>query len=148
MHWPPNRGGHTTGSATSPRGTAWSNTIAIIRVGRQHIFCRALDLLTSCACTDLSAGASTTVLPNSTHLSRRCLDSKLCRLEGPEMMRPPLLPLAPLRATFVVLHLSHLHATSRLFSPPSSKGCSSGGLISRSYSLYSGEHFLLYVFVI
>ena len=37
------------------------------------------------------------------------------------------------------------------FSPPSSKGCSSGGhflfllllVLSRSYSLYSGEHFLL-----
>ena len=42
------------------------------------------------------------------------------------------------------------------FSPPSSKGCSSGGhflfllllVLSRSYSLYSGEHFLFYVFVI
>ena len=37
------------------------------------------------------------------------------------------------------------------FSPPSSQGCSSGGyflfllllVLSRSYSLYSGEHFLL-----
>jgi hypothetical protein len=85
-----------------------------IRVGRRHIFYRALDLLTSCACTDLSAGASTTVLPNSTHLSRRCLDSKLCRLEGTEMIRPPLLPLAQLRATFVVLRLSHRRATCRL----------------------------------
>jgi hypothetical protein len=42
------------------------------------------------------------------------------------------------------------------FSPPSSQGCSSRGhflflllqVLSRSYSLYSGEHFLFYVFVI
>jgi hypothetical protein len=42
------------------------------------------------------------------------------------------------------------------FSPPSSQGYSSGGhflflllpVLSRSYSLYSGEHFLFYVFVI
>jgi hypothetical protein len=42
------------------------------------------------------------------------------------------------------------------FSPPSSQVCSSGGhflflllpVLSRSYSLYSGAHFLFYVFVI
>ena len=141
------------GPANSPSGTSRSNTVDTIRVGRQHTFSRVPDLLTSCACTDLSPGASTTALPNTSYLSRRGLDSKLCRLEGPEMMRPPLLPLAPLRATFVVLHLSHLHATSRLFSPPSSKGCSSGGhflfpplpVFSLSYCPYCDKYFLLWV---
>ena len=46
LHRPPNRGGHTTGSATSSRGTVRPNTIAIIRVGRQHTFSRAPVLLT------------------------------------------------------------------------------------------------------
>ena len=164
-----------------------------IRVGRRHTFYRALDLLTSCACTDLSAVASTTELLNAAHLSRHGLDSKLCQLEGTEMIRPPLMSLASLLAPFVVLRLSHRRATCWLlshpwmttsiapslahaalgrsrfpcprratssllqdFSSPSSKGCSSGGhflfllllVLSRSYSLYSDEHFLLYVFVI
>jgi|LakMenEpi03Aug12_release.lakeMendotaPanAssembly.Ray.scaffolds.fasta_scaffold5605092_1 hypothetical protein len=72
-----------------------------IRVGRLHIFDRALDLLTSYACTDLSAGASITALPNAAHLSQRDPDFKLYRLEGAEMkgsemMRTLLLPLAQL----------------------------------------------------
>ena len=73
-----------------------------IRVGRRHIFYRALDLLTSCACTDLSAGASTTALLSSAYLSSLDPDFKRYRLEVTEMMRTPLLPLALLRATFVV----------------------------------------------
>ena len=82
-----------------------------IRVGRLHIFYRALDLLTSCACTDLSAGASTTALPNAAHLCRRALDFKRCRLEGMKMLRPPLSSLAPLRDQFVVLRLLHRRTT-------------------------------------
>ena len=34
--------------------TSRSNAMNTIRVGRRHIFYRALDLLTSCTCTDLS----------------------------------------------------------------------------------------------
>jgi hypothetical protein len=83
------------GSATSSRGTLRSNTIDIIRVGRQHTFSRAPVLLTSCACTDLSAGASTTAPLSVAHLSPLVLDSKLWRLEGTEMMQTPLLSLAP-----------------------------------------------------
>ena len=98
------------GSSTSSLGTLRSNTIDIIRVGRQHTFSRAPVLLTSCACTDLR-NAQLTALPHASRLSRRTLDSKLCRLEGMEMIRPPLLSLAPLRAPFVVLRLSHRRAT-------------------------------------
>ena len=78
-----------------------------IRVGRRHTFYRALDLLTSCACTDLSAGASTTALPKAARLCRHALDFKRCRLEGMKMLRPPLPSLAPLRDQCVVLCLLH-----------------------------------------
>ena len=110
-----------------------------IRVGLRHIFYRELDLLTSYACTDLRS-AQLTALLSADHLSPRHPD--------------------------IVMHghIEHLTPCTRrdtssliqAFSPPSSKGCSSGGnflfllllVLSRSYSLYSGEHFLLYVFVI
>jgi hypothetical protein len=107
-----------------------------IRVGRSHTFSRAPVLLTSCACTDLR---------NATY--------------GPSQ-----------RSAFVATSswTSPCQGTSRpctrrdtssllpAFSPPSSQGCSSRGhflflllqVLSRSYSLYSGEHFLFYVFVI
>jgi hypothetical protein len=75
-----------------------SNAMSTIRVGRRHIFYRALDLLRSCACTDLS-GAPPSVLPNAEHSSRRDPDFTLYHLEGSAMMRTPLL--APLSATFV-----------------------------------------------
>ena len=110
-----------------------------IRVGRPHTFYRAHDLLTSCACTDLRS-AQLTALLRATPLSQRHPDLSM---QG---------------------HIKHLAPCTRrdtsdllqAFSPPSSKGCSSGGhflflpllVLSRSYSLYSGEHFLLYVFVI
>ena len=48
--------------------TSRSNAMNTIRVGRRHIFYRALDLLTSCACTDLSGGQPL-VLPNAEHSS-------------------------------------------------------------------------------
>ena len=66
------------GSATSSRGTLRSNTIDIIRVGRQHTFSRALVLLTFCACTELSAGESTTAPLNAAHSWPRGLDFKRC----------------------------------------------------------------------
>ena len=104
-----------------------------IRVGRRHTFYRALDLLTACACTDLSAGASTTALPNAVRLSRPALDSKLCRL-GKQRMKlrtTPLLPLlslaplrdlvavmAPMRDPVAVLSLLHRRATCKMPSPP------------------------------
>jgi hypothetical protein len=88
------------GSASFPQETSRSNTMRTIRVGRRHIFYRALDLLTSCACTDLSS-AQPSVFPNAEHSSRRDPDFNQCRLEGSAMMRTPLL--APLLATFVNL---------------------------------------------
>ena len=91
-----------------------SDTIAIIRVGRQHTFSRALVLLTFCACTELSAGESTTAPLRAVLSLPRVLDFKRCGLEDTEMMRTPLLSLAPMRAQFVVLGLSHSHATCRL----------------------------------
>ena len=81
--------------------TSRSNAMNTIRVGRRHIFYRALDLPTSCACTDLS-GAQFSVLPHAGHSSRRHPDFTLCRMEGSAMMRTPLL--TPLSATFVNLH--------------------------------------------
>jgi hypothetical protein len=160
------------GSATSSRGTVRSNTIAIIRVGRQHTFSRAPVLLTFCACTELSAGESTTA-PLSAVLSLpRVLDFKRCQLEGMKMLRPPLPSLAHLRDPFVVLRLLHsrttcvhrrfellascVHAARPLRSWVHRASHVSGGhflyllllVLSRSYSLYSCEHFLFYVFVI
>ena len=102
------------GSANSPRGTSWSNTVNTIRVGRQYTFSRTPVLLTSCVYTDLSADASTTAHLSAAHLLKRDLDFKRCGLEDTEMMRTPLLSLAPMRAQFVVLGLSHSHATCRL----------------------------------
>ncbi len=143
-----------------------------IRVGRRHTFYRALDLLTSCACTDLSAGASTTALPKAARLCRHALDFKRCRLEGMKMLRPPLPSLAHLRDPFVVLRLLHrrttcvhrrfellascVHAARPLRSWVHRASHVFGGhflcllllVLSRSYSLYSGDHFLFYVFVI
>ena len=143
-----------------------------IRVGRRHTFYRALDLLTACACTDLSAGASTTALPKAARLCRHALDFKRCRLEGMKMLRPPLPSLAHLRDPFVVLRLLHrrttcghrrfelrascVHAARPLRSWVHRASHVSGGhflyllllVLSRSYSLYSCEHFLFYVFVI
>jgi hypothetical protein len=84
-----------------------------IRVGRRHTFYRALDLLTFlfCACTELSAGESTTA-PLSVVLSLpRVLDFKQCRLEGMKMLRPPLQSLAQLLDPFVVLRLLHRRTT-------------------------------------
>jgi hypothetical protein len=68
-------------------------------------------------------------------------------------------PVAPYQHTMQG-HIEHLAPCTRrdtssliqAFSPPSPKGCSSGGhflfllllVLSRSYSLYSGEHFLLW----
>jgi hypothetical protein len=81
-----------------------SNTIAIIRVGRQHTFSHAPVLLTFCACTELSAGESTTAPLIDVHSLPWALDFKRC-LEGTEMMkmiRPPLLSLTPLRDPVVV----------------------------------------------
>ena len=90
------------------------------------------------------------------------------------MHRPPKRNLRPFSAQRLCRHefldivmpgyIAHLTPCTRrdtsslvqAFSTPSSQGCSSGGhflflllpVLSRSYSLYSGEHFLLYVFVI
>ena len=99
------------GSATSSRGPVRSNTITIIRVGRQHTFSRAPVLLTFCACTELSAGESTTA-PLSVVLSLPCvLDFKRCRLADMKMLRPLMQSLAPLRDPFVVLRLLHRRTT-------------------------------------
>ena len=109
------------------------NTIAIIRVGRQHTFSRAPVLLTFCACTELSAGAPTTAPLNAAHLSRLGLDSKLCRLGKKRMKlrRTPFLPLLslaslrdqvavmePLRNPVAVLSLLRRRATCKTPSPP------------------------------
>ena len=149
-----------------------SDTIAIIRVGRQHTFSRALVLLTFCACTELSAGESTTAPLNAAHSWPRGLDFQRCRLEGTKMLRPQLQSLAQLRDPFVVLRLLHrrttcghrrfellascVHAARPLRSWVHRASHVSGGhflyllllVLSRSYSLYSCEHFLFYVFVI
>jgi len=129
------------GSATSSRGTLRSNTIDIIRVGRQHTFSRAPVLLTSCY-----AYAQTSEARNLRPFSA----PHLCRHKPLDIAMPG--------------YIEHLTPCTRrdtssllqAFSPPSSQGYSSGGhflflllpVLSRSYSLYSGEHFLLYVFVI
>ena len=86
------------------------------------------------------------------------------------MHRPPKRNLRPFSAQRLCRHelldiampgyIEHLTPCTRrdtssllqAFSPPSSQGCSSGGhflflllpVLSRSYSLYSGEHFLLW----
>jgi hypothetical protein len=118
------------GSATSSRGTLRSNTIAIIRVGRQHTFYRA------------QTSEARNLRPFSA--------PHLCRHKPLDIAMPG--------------YIEHLTPCTRrdtssllqAFSPPSSQGCSSGGhflflllpVLSRSYSLYSGAHFLFYVFVI
>ncbi len=95
-----------------------------IRVGRRHTFYRALDLLTACACTDLSAGASTSALPNAVRLSRPALDSTLCRLGMAmlKLLRPPLLSLGHglrhFRRSFTVLSAT-APSSSRLRAHPS-----------------------------
>jgi hypothetical protein len=99
------------GPASSPQETSRSNTMSTIRVGRRHIFYRALDLPTSCACTALS-GAQPSVFPHAEHSSRRDPDFNQCHLEGSEMMRTPLL--SPLSATFVNLRPWSSRPTCRL----------------------------------
>ena len=94
------------GSATSSRGPLRSNTIDIIRVGRQHTFSRAPVLLTSCVCTELTAGESTMAPLIDAPLSQRHPDLSM---QG---------------------HIKHLAPCTRrdtsdllqAFSPPSSKG--------------------------
>ena len=118
------------------------------------------------------AGTATGGLhPLCSKLSRHLLP-RAVHLEGMKMLRPPLQSLAQLLDPFVVLRLLHrrttcghrrfellancVHAARPLRSWVHRASHVSGGhflyllllVLSRSYSLYSGEHFLLYVFVI
>jgi len=114
------------GSATSSRGTLRSNTIDIIRVGRQHTF--------SCACTDLRS-AQLKALLSAAPLSPRDPGHRHVRVHrapdpmysGGHILSDPSFLATLFRGHFLFLLLQ---------------------VLSRSYSLYSGEHFLFYVFVI
>jgi hypothetical protein len=79
------------GSATSSRGTVRSNTIDIIRVGRNHTFSRTPVLLTFCAYTDLRS-AQLTALLSAAPLSTRApghRHARVHRAPDPHILSAP-----------------------------------------------------------
>ena len=154
------------GSASSPQGTSWSNTVDTIRVGRHRTFYRAHDLLTSTyssfvvtSCHSLTRatfGWSSFPCPRRTHpLCSRTSHHLLQRAAHPEGTSSFLLfwcflfhtvhtlvnifssgYFIPLCLCDFSIHCIHIHALSA-FSITQCSSCLSWG----SYRKSLGDHF-------